>query len=59
MFKTILSIKKMLEAHKYIFLNFIARDVGEVYENVFNLDSLLLKLKYAFRKICMTDDIKK
>ena len=54
----------MLKAHKYFFLFyfflliFITRDVGMVHENVYNLNILLLKLKYAFRKICMIDDTK-
>ena len=43
----------------FFFLIFIARDVGGVHENVYNLNILLLKLKYAFRKICMIDDKKK
>ena len=32
--------------------------MGGVHENVYNLNILLLKLKYAFRKICMIDDTK-
>ena len=50
--------KKLLQAHKYFFLIFIARDVGGEHENVYNLNILPLKLKYAFRKICMNDDTK-
>ena len=42
----------------YLFF-FIARDVGGEHENVYNLNILPLKLKYAFRKICMIDDTKK
>ena len=38
-----------------ILLNFIARDVCGVHENMYNLNTLLLKLKYAFRKICIDD----
>ena len=41
-----------------VFLIFIARDVGGVHENVYNLNILLLKLKYAFIKICMIVDTK-
>ena len=40
------------------FLIFIARDEGGEHENVYNLNILPLKLKYAFRKICMNDDTK-
>ena len=43
----------------FFFLIFIARDVGGEHENVYNLNILPLKLKYAFRKICMIDDTKK
>ena len=41
------------------FLIFVARDVSGEHENVYNLNILPLKLKYAFRKICMIDDTKK
>ena len=57
--------KKWLRGHKnnssffFFFLIFIARDVGGELENVYNLNILPLKLKYAFRKIFMIDDTKK
>ena len=43
----------------FFFLILIARDVGGEHENVYNLNILPLKLKYAFRKIFMIDDTKK
>ena len=42
----------------FFFLIFIARDVGGEHENMYNLNILPLKLKYAFRKIFMIDDTK-
>ena len=33
--------------------------MGGEHENVYDLNILPLKLKYAFRKICMIDDTKK
>ena len=42
----------------FIFLFFVARNVDGVHGNVCNLNSLLLKLKYAFRKISMIGDTK-
>ena len=43
----------------FFFLIFIATDVGGEHENVYNLNILSLKLKYAARKMCMIDDTKK
>ena len=43
----------------FFFLIFIEIDVGGEHENVYNLNILPLKLKYALRKICMIDDTKK
>ena len=45
--------------HFFSFAIFIARDVGGVHENVYNLFILLQKLKYAFRKICNVEHRKR
>ena len=49
----VISTQIILFSFFFFFLIFIARDVGGEHENVYNLIILPLKLKYAFRKICM------
>ena len=43
-------MKKIFYKHANNFFFYIARDVGGEHENVYNLNILLLELKYAFRK---------
>ena len=49
-FKTNIWMKKIFYKHANNFFFYIARDVGGEHENVYNLNILLLELKYAFRK---------